>query len=283
MVLLDAQLCLYDRQGIFPFPSETEDAFAQRAASIGTSVEQFFSKTEKSPPFSLKDPVPYYEWDFPKAQLTTLFGARPHWIQAYYSNRGLAPWHLAMTWILQAEAEKTPCMLVQVRKRKKQTEMLAHEAVHVMRAPLGSKKYEEIFAYRTSPSILRRSFGALIEQPFEALLFLLFSLCFVGFSLFFPLLFWTHISGVLTAYLALLTLPLLRLFLRKRALKNAFLSLKQLLRSEKNARCLLFRLSDEEIDFCARNTPQAIGKYFIEKKHTNIRWRQIFASYLQEV
>ncbi len=52
-------------------------------------------------------------------------------------------------------------------------ELLAHELCHVARMPVRDRTFEELFAYRLSPSRLRRYMGNCFRHDYDAILFIL--------------------------------------------------------------------------------------------------------------
>ncbi|HCE42998.1 MAG TPA: hypothetical protein DET40_05585 [Lentisphaeria bacterium] len=52
-------------------------------------------------------------------------------------------------------------------------ELLAHELCHVARVPVRDRTFEELFAYRLSPSPLRRYMGNCFRHDYDAILFIL--------------------------------------------------------------------------------------------------------------
>ncbi len=95
-----------------------------------------------------------------------------------HSNESLLPWQGAVLWEYSTEdGKKYP--VVQLRKSSskiyskmyKKEELLAHELVHAARFAFKEPIFEEVFAYQTSQSLLRRFLGPLFMFPFEAGLF----------------------------------------------------------------------------------------------------------------
>jgi hypothetical protein len=131
--------------------------------------------------------------------IQTLFEVDPSSIDVHYSNKDLLLWEAACTWqeiSVQTEHEENPKINLPVsvhawvqlresmRHKKKflfyrRSEILAHEYIHCLRAPLMSKKYEEIFAYSTSlyfGSSWRAYFGPFFSSSGESTLFVVLAL-----------------------------------------------------------------------------------------------------------
>ncbi|MEL7431909.1 MAG: hypothetical protein AAGI90_05190 [Chlamydiota bacterium] len=283
MALSDKTLTQYNQEGIFPLPNEGEEAFYKRVMDLEKGAKAFFQQAKEPPPFPLIEQVPYHDWDFSKANIRRLFDVVPSWIAAYYSKKSLAPWQLGMTWIFEEKSLSLFYTLIQVRTRGKKEEVLAHEAVHAIRAPLGSHKYEELFAYMTSESPVRQIFGAIFEEPYESRAFVAFLMLFFASTLLFPsaAFLQAKVFGILLG--TALFGGLARLFFRKKALNQAYKALKNLPLSSKNALAILFRLRDEEIDFLKTCSREEIREFVFTKKRKDLRWKQIFVSYLKEV
>ncbi|MCH9614488.1 MAG: hypothetical protein SP1CHLAM54_15510 [Chlamydiia bacterium] len=92
----------------------------------------------------------------------SLYGAKPDHLQV--TEKKVPFWQAGY-----AEGEK-----ITVRKSTK--EVLEHEAVHVMRAQFEEPRFEEYFAYQTSPWWHRRFFGPLFKSNTEIILLLIASI-----------------------------------------------------------------------------------------------------------
>ena len=60
-----------------------------------------------------------------------------------------------------------------IRLKHPSAEILAHEEVHILRAAFTEPQFEELLAYQTSSSPLRRFLGPLFQAPWESYAFLL--------------------------------------------------------------------------------------------------------------
>ncbi len=130
------------------------------------------------------------DWKEADAITQKLYGfSHPH-VKAFYMKKGLSFWEGAATWI-----EDIPVIQLHPKLKCKKLlglydkkEILAHESVHALRAPLNSVRFEEHFAYRTSTSRWRRYFGPLFRSHRESSFFLLLlAFCTLGSFFFFPL------------------------------------------------------------------------------------------------
>jgi len=136
----------YYLRGFIPGPKENEESFSQR------------SEQRSLAPFSL---------------IEKIYGIAPDWIPMFFSSKNLLPWEAGCAWIDDKEVQ---IQLHPKRCKFRQEEILAHEAVHAIRAKFDEPRFEEILAYRTSANFLRRVVGPIFQKPSEAWLFLLASL-----------------------------------------------------------------------------------------------------------
>ncbi|MGE3953632.1 MAG: hypothetical protein AB7F31_00350 [Parachlamydiales bacterium] len=180
-------------------------------------------------------------------RVRVLFDVAPTWVPVTYSNEGLMPWHGGFMdpskGIQLREAFRTKERYLGLYSRE---ELVAHELVHAGRAHLNEPKFEEIFAYWVSGSLLRRWLGPMIERPWEVWAFLgavmlpLFA-DFVsiglGWPLFMPL-------KVLPA--VLMGLGVGRRVRRHRTLSRLLRKL-EAISDARGARAIAYRLTDEEI------------------------------------
>ncbi|MBS0624614.1 MAG: hypothetical protein JSS32_01020 [Verrucomicrobia bacterium] len=234
--MTDQELLALNQKGFIPGPDETEMEFQARVHA----AETFF----RAPPaeFQEMDRVPQPHWDWVSHHLQEIYDFKPHSIVAFYSNRKLAPWQGAASWII--DSKPGPLCVVQLRKgfRKgsflrlySRDEILAHEAVHAARCAFQEPKNEEFFAYFTSSARWRRVLGPILRRPWEALLFLTS----------------TAIGAVIGNFIPptiLLTLALTRLIRQHIRFNKASKNLMARIKDKKKIRAILFRLTDKEIE-----------------------------------
>ena len=143
------------RRGLIRGPREDEEAFARRCAQC--------------------QPIAGEEWAIAHRRTQELFGFTVDWVPLTYSNQKLPFWEGAATWI-----SETGLPHIQLRKAFKKgrhlgysrDEILAHESVHAARMAFDEPRFEEIIAYQTSKSPLRRFFGPLFRRTWESALFM---------------------------------------------------------------------------------------------------------------
>ncbi len=243
-------------RGFFPGPRETEEEFLLRVSI----TEQAF--------ISLKDPViPESHWDWVRSFLREFFDFSPYLLPAFYSNRSLAPWQGAASWI-----ENGRIVAVQLRKALKKgsflkiysrEEILAHESVHAARSAFPKSRFEEFFAYMTSESKYRRVMGPIVERPIEVWPFVVF--CLLGtidMRAFFGAIIWVSLGCY-------------RLIQGHWILRKASEHLRRWMDSEKKIRSFLLRLTDHEIESLAK------GAQIQTICDSSLRWKLLSSVYLK--
>ncbi|MFN0065694.1 MAG: hypothetical protein ACKVOH_05610 [Chlamydiales bacterium] len=174
-----------------------------------------------------------------KIESVTLFSQPLASIPVIYSNKGLRFWEGGCTWIDEGQA------VLQLRKSfatkerylwiYSKQELLQHEAVHLMRQHMKEPIFEEVLAYRTSSSRLRRFLGPFFRTPRESLLF-------VPLLLFLP---FTMIAYYLLGALTLF--GMIRLFWTQAKFKRALHHFTKELGSQEKALSHMLFLTDKEI------------------------------------
>ena len=131
-------LLTLNSRGIFPGPAESQENFLRRADSslARNTTSKAFDRTN------------------------ALFDAIPDWVEIKRDAKGLLPWEGAATWI-EENADGQRISAIQLKPSLPAflyapDEVLAHELVHAMRIGFEENRFEEILAYRTSKSWLRR-------------------------------------------------------------------------------------------------------------------------------
>lgn len=275
-MLSKLSLKILNERGFFPFEKETEKTFFQRVSEEPFSAKEFFEKEGERPPFSLKQKVPVEDWAFSLAKLQKFYQIKPHYLEAYYAKKGLRFWHPAMTWVFEGIKTHRDFPLIQLHPNCLADEILSHEAVHLVRAPLKSEKYEEFFAYSLSNRFLRKCFGPLFSSEKDAsfwmwgLLGNLFSQLFLSEKV---------ADLILFLFLLVLIKKMSSLFFRKMQLKKAEKMAEILLENASEAKAFLFRLTDEEIDFFAEKSLDKVKDFILKNTKEKLRWKLIKASY----
>jgi hypothetical protein len=277
----------FNRKGLIPGPHETERDFLERAnycLNLSQNPPPPFEK-EKNEASTQK----ILEDVFPKTK--KLFDVTPHWVPLVFSNYQLTPWHGGCTWIFQMNEESPTAALLQLRKKflKNATylgiyhreELVAHEICHVGRMMFEEPHFEEVLAYRTSNSSLRRFLGPIVKSAFESLVFALtlFLLFVIDFSL---ILFDQADRLIALSWLKLIPLgmmgwALVRLCQRQGQFKRCLYQLNSLLQDETSANAVLYRLTDQEIIDFSQQSLDDIHAYI--KKEGSLRWKVLKLAY----
>lgn len=254
--MTDAELLRLNARGFIPGPSETEETFLNRVASVQKRWEQ-------------EGQIPRAHLDWVRLHLKEIFDFEPDCLPVFYSNRSLAIWQGAACWI---EGGKLASVQLREALRRgsywgyQRDEILAHEAVHAARSAFEEPRTEEFFAYLVSEKWWNRAFGPMIRRPWEVWPFLLG----IGTGLFFP-----YVNLGAAAWLGLGCLRLLRLH---RCLRKAGKNLMRVVPEGKKARAILLRLTDQEIALLAKGADIAA---LAARQHC-LRWRLIRLAYLPE-
>jgi hypothetical protein len=155
-----------------------------------------------------------------------------------------------MTLICEYEGMKIP--ILELPKKSSffvsREEIIAHEKIHFLRSAFSEKRFEEIIAYQTSSSFLRKALGPIFQTPLESTLcMILFAL--LALSPLLPFLFFQLIL-VLTAtcFLTAFTRLIINQWLFRKALKK-------LVPKITNSLEIITLFTDKEIINTALNRP----------------------------
>lgn len=190
-----------------------------------------------------------------------------NWVLRFKNNSRALCWEPASTHIFDNESTKIPVLKISREK----SEYIAHEAVHAARCAFNEPKFEEVLAYSTSKSKIRRFFGPLFRSSKEALLFVFISLSMFSLVML-DCYYWLAISAQ-AVYLSWL---LIRLFLVQRTFAKALNHINRMFEVSSPLMVAL-RLSDEEIKLFSRNCQKQSIKYINSREC--FRWKQILNSY----
>lgn len=254
--MTDEELFSLNEAGLIPGPGESEKEFLDRVQRAKKNLGQI-------------EQIPPAHWDWVRESLAQMFDVKPLYISAFYSNRSLALWQGAATWIegrffhsIQLREGLRKGTYLRLYSRE---EVLAHESIHAARSGFDEKRFEELFAYMTSEKKWRRVLGPILQRPWEAWPFILF----LAIGVFSP-------AGYLMASLWT-GLGFIRLIGQHRTLNRAANRILEWTQSSKRTRAILFRLTDREIDQFAKG--QNIKEY--AEAQTCLRWR-VIRKYLKE-
>lgn len=243
-----------NQRGLVPGPEEPDSAFFARCnRAIPTSS-----------PFSSS------------SLAQQLLDVTPNWIEIHYQAKGLRLWEAACTWI-EGDLIKIQLHPTLLRNQKHwgydRSEIIAHEFAHAVRGAFEEPIFEEILAYRTSSSPLRRYWGPLLRTANESLCGVLTLLACTIASLFEPLGWIAWLSA-----LGLLGLVVTRLVKTQCIFKRALVKIASLVSHEK-AIAVMLRLTDKEIIRFSKMDSDEIDAYVTKMSKNHIRWKQIRAAY----
>ena len=287
-MMLDSHILELNKKGFIPAPNETEESFLKRVAgAVGFNVSVTL-------PFNNDNAIPSGHKKEALNIVEDLFDISPTWVPAFYHNYALAPWHAANSWII-SEKEQPPVSLIQLKRKFKEKttflkiyhreEVIAHELVHAGHTAFEKSKYEEIFAYQTAKSPLRRYLGPIISSVIEAWIFIITMAIVLIIDMIFliiPTISWIPIiSGLQLLPWAVLITLLGRLIWRQYQYKKCVAKLYQISKIKKKARAITFRLTDKEIALFSKKSIQYILEYIEKNKKNSLRWQFIYLSYFQ--
>lgn len=292
MEITEKELLEYNRLGFIPGPEESTVDFLRRVHYCLFLKEQLASQTDLEMPFESNSPE-ILEEVFPITK--KWYDIAPNWISISFSNYRLGPWHGGCAWIIQLTDDTPTAAFLQLRRSFKKSqrvlglyqrqELIAHELAHVGRMMFDEPKFEEFFAYQTSPSRFRRWFGPIVKSSFESILFLLtlLVLLFVDFSLI--------VTGYTNAYqvamllklipLGLISFALIRLTWKHHQFSKCQNKLKEIVTHKHDVIKLMFRLKDNEIIDFGKMDKKDILKYVQDQKVKSLRWRLLTTAYHQ--
>lgn len=285
------EILIYNKQGLFPGPNESDEDFMKRVSYClnlrkNLSIALKEQETEEKSKEILAEAYPI---------TLPLYGIAPAWVPLYFSNEKLAPWHGGCAWIFQMTEESPTAAFFQLRKAwyassyylgiYSRKEFLAHEISHIGRMVYQEPRFEELLAYRTSTTSLRRWLGPIVRNARESLLFVLFVLAAIV-SLFFAFysnnqLFYEMALWLQVIILSLVTFGLYRVWQDQRTFSRCCERLQELVREKEQVNAVVYRLTDKEIADFADMDSKAILQYAVEQSQKSLRWQVIGWAYLK--
>ncbi|MFZ2654787.1 MAG: hypothetical protein WAX69_07700 [Victivallales bacterium] len=164
-------------------------------------------------------------------------------------------------------------------------ELLAHELCHVARGPVRDRTFEELFAYRLSPSRLRRYMGNCFRHDYDAILFILPVFLLLGVQIL-RLFFGLDQKIPIWPFWIFAALYPVFLMLRNHLNRMVFFKAERNLENCGIARPLpvLFRCSRDELDkISSLKDPNVLRKWLDEKTGSELRWKVIGYRFFPEV
>ncbi|NGX56478.1 MAG: hypothetical protein K1060chlam5_00721 [Candidatus Anoxychlamydiales bacterium] len=293
-MITDEKLCILNNQGFIPGPDENLEFFLKRVEATKKLSKDpifFFKEINQTVPIELDLKIKKPRWNWTRAQLLNLFDFSPINLAMFYSDKKLTFFQAAATWILEIGKNlKVP--ILQFRKKLHRStylkiysldEILAHEAVHAARVAFDEPKYEEIFAYMTSTSVIRRVLGPIVKNTKDIILFFSNLFFYLLFQIFWvitsynPFMYVSFVFGIMM--ISFLSFGLFRLFFAKLKMKKTFNKLYGILKNKNKARAVLFRLTDKEIDNLSKLKKEEFLSYFMKNKKKSIRLKVLVLAY----
>lgn len=274
----------WNEEGFIPGPLESEEEFKKRIDYCHHLESHLKNSLGTELPFETQDPnsKEVLEQTLPLTQ--NLYGIQPCWVPLFFGNYQLAPWHGGCAWIFQLNDQTPTAAFLQLRgnfyKASRflgiyhRRELIAHELAHVGRMLYQEPKFEEFFAYESSPSRWRRWLGPIVESSKESFIFMLVLgfIFMIDFALF-------SLGPIMSAWgwwLKLIPLLLIcwafgRLSYRHYILNRCLKRLQTCL-PQRQAKHLLYRLLDREIEQFGKWSPEKIKEYVNQEAISSFRW-----------
>ena len=278
-------------EGFIPGRDETEEAFFERVdycRNLKNNFEQVTGLSQFSD-INFHQSDKYLHDDH--ALYERLYGIKPCWVPLIFSTNQLAPWHGGCAWIFQIDKNSPTSAFLQLRvhfrdrstflKIYSRNELIVHELAHVGRMLYHEPHFEEILAYQSSSSPFRKWLGPIFSSSKESLIIVFLLILAVASDI--SILFLGRMMEEFARWIKLLPILyiswiLARLYLRQHTFKKCKHNLEKIY-SEVDARHLLYRLLDSEINAFSRMRPVDIKK-FIEKTSLNsFRWHFLKSIY----
>jgi hypothetical protein len=287
-----------DANGLLLAPGETVEHFKQRLLTLKGHLNEIRSELKEKGSLDLTPSITLErKRRIPRAILAEAaainaehYGFSINWVPGFFLSKSLG-----FLWggcAISFPEENLSIFLIRAsfaeRKRwlmYRRDELLSHELCHVARMPIGDRSFEELFAYLTSPSRLRRAFGNCFQYTWDAVFFitpffLLVAAQAARFLLDEPA--WLPI----TPFWCLVPLYPLFLLIRNQWLKNKFIRAKtnlELAGIEKPLP-LMFRMNKKEIfdfaNFAGAGDLPAIQTHLNEKMAGDLRWKVMSKRFL---
>lgn len=284
----------WNRQGLIPGPEESETAFQERVMFCQNLQQNLVQLVGANLPFDTHDPPSKEVLEEALPLTQELYGIEPQWVNIFFSNYQLAPWHGGCAWIFQLNEQTPTAAFLQLRSRFRDAshflgiyhrrELIAHELAHVGRMLYQEPQFEEFFAYQSSSSRWRRWLGPIVQSSKESFFFILLLglVILTDFALFslgpkMAAIAW----GVKLLPVIFIVFALGRLIWRHQTFKRCLRQLENLF-SSLVAKHFLYRLRDEEIKQFSHFSPQQIREFIDKAAEQSFRWRFLKMLYSPE-
>jgi len=289
-----SDLIVLDERGIFPREGETIKDFERRVSAIQCEINVLDKAISRTGDFldiggikiseDLRIPEDHMQ---EASSYVERYAFSITWVPAFYNSKSLPP--------LCGGCSMVTCtglpffILKAVFKSKKRwliydrNELIAHELCHIARTPIEGKRFEELMAYKISPSFLRRYLGSCFRSGIESFFLImpvfLLIIAQILQNTFFPELKIIYFIVLTVLYPVFL---LTRDYADRKTYSMAERNLYSCFQDKKvNTDAVLFRCTEEEIRYMA--TLENNGKFLewvVSKGKTNLRWEIIKARFL---
>lgn len=287
-----------DQRGLLLAPNENLVEYKKRLAGLDKSLHDIEKDIFQKDGIKFSDDLILCRENHISAEI--MEEAAEHTRSFYDFNIGWMPGfflskRLGMLWggcaiFLQNNA--LPIFLIRTNFAKskrwlfyRRDELMAHELCHVARIPIGDKSFEELFAYRLSPSRLRRYIGNCFQSQYDAILFIMpiFLLLFIQI---FKTVFSLQWLPTYPFWILTILYPLF-LLIRNQSARNHFFRAKQNLEELpfRNTLAVLFRCTKNEIFEIAhlKNRSSELSDWIKKHVDSELRWKVIEHRFIEKV
>ena len=283
---LDA-LCELDSMGLLLAPREEFSEYKKRLQNLFNHLEEIYSELDKNGKITIFDCVELDKERQINSEIMAeaaeidnkFYGFSIDWVPGFFLSK-----NLSFLWggcAISFPEDFLSVFLIRgvfAKKKKwlfyRRDELLSHELCHVARLPIDDRSFEELFAYRLSPSGFRRYMGNCFQYQIDAILFIVPFFLLLGAQacqLFFKMS-WLPIYP----FWILAAIYPLFLLIRNQIIRNKFSHAKQKLEKEgfKQVLPILFRSSKEEINEIAAQA-DGLTEWLNYKAEKELRWKVI--------
>ncbi len=287
---MDEKILYWNKLGLFPGPTESEEQFCHRAEYCLKLNQEISNKL----PFRDEDKGTEAILAESFSQTKANYDIAPDWIPLFFSDYQLVLWHGGCAWIFQVDENSPTAAVLQLRKAFQTSprylgiydrkELISHELAHVGRMTFEEPKFEEYHAYKSSVSWFRRWMGPIIQSSKESVYFVLLLLLIFILDVSIialekhSLYIWS--MWIKAVPVLFITLGFGRLFLRHYQYNRCLAAWNQLLSDEQKAKAVVYRLTDKEIIEIGKMNQEQIKQYVSEQQNVSFRWQVIVAAYM---
>ncbi len=279
-----------DAGGFLLAPCEPIEKYKERISSIMSNIDEMNEVLRKSHSYDLEgicilkeqDRIPDEIMKEASKITNEQYAFEMVWAPGFFmSGAGLGPLWGGCAILIPESCMSIFLIRSSFKKKLKwlfyrRDELLSHEICHSARMPIGDRRFDENFAYKPSPSWLRRSFGSCFRHEIDAVLFVAPVFLLLAIQI---LKTFTSLGiPIIPFWILALAYPLF-LFLRNHlttlTLKKAS---KILLKAGfKDPYSILFRCTGAEIVEIANfaKSPERLMDWIKSRKESELRWKII--------